>query len=54
MKIRTEFVHPPIPDRQYDWSAIDDETYDEGGKVGFGRTETEAVADLKEQLEEGS
>lgn len=54
MKIRTEFVHPPIPDRQYDWSAIDDETYDEGGKVGFGRTEAEAVADLKEQLEEGS
>ena len=53
MKIRTEFVYPPIPIRTFDWSAIDDDTYDgPGSPMGTGRTEQEAVADLLEQIEE--
>jgi len=28
MKITTEYVYPPIPCRQYDWSAVDSDTYD--------------------------
>lgn len=59
MKIVTEFVYPPIPMRQFDWSAIDADTYDgaddAGGKarcIGRGATEAEAIADLMEQLEE--
>jgi hypothetical protein len=53
MKIRTEHVFPPIPVRQFDWSAVDDDTYDgHGSPIGYGRTEQEAVADLLEQMEE--
>lgn len=56
MKIRTEFVDPPIPDRRFDWSAVDDDTYDGAPDshcpIGRGRTESEAIADLLEQLEE--
>lgn len=58
MKIRTEFVYPPIPVRNFDWSAIDDDTYDGAedsstrGQIGYGRTEAEAIADLKAILEE--
>lgn len=58
MKIRTEFVYPPIPVRDFDWSAIDDDTYDGAedsgtrGQIGYGRTEAEAIADLKAILEE--
>lgn len=51
MKIRTEFVHPPIPNRSFDWSAIDDDTYDgPGSRIGFGATEQQAVSDLLEQF----
>jgi hypothetical protein len=53
MKIRTEFVYPPIPIRDFDWSAVDDDTYDgEGCPIGYGRTEEAAIADLKQQIEE--
>lgn len=48
-EIKTTFVYPPIPLRQYDWEAHfdDDEPNDNGRmKVGFGRTETEAINDL--------
>jgi hypothetical protein len=34
---------PPIPDRSYDWSAIDYETYDGTGYVAHGATEAAAV-----------
>ncbi len=55
MKIKTHFEHPPIPVRHFDWSAIDDDTYDgHGCTIGYGATEQEAVADLLEQLEAGS
>lgn len=56
MKIRTEHVFPPIPDRRFDWSAVDDDTYDGAEDshcpIGRGATEAEAIADLKEQLGE--
>jgi hypothetical protein len=57
MKIRTDFWMKPIPARQFDWSAIDDDTYDgapDAGPqaVGYGATEAEAVADLMAQLED--
>lgn len=58
MKIRTEFVYPPIPDRRFDWSAVDDDTYDGAedsstrGQIGYGATEADAIADLMEILEE--
>lgn len=56
MKIRTEFVYPPIPDRSFDWVATDDDTYDGAEDshcpIGFGATEQEAIDDLISQLED--
>lgn len=50
MKIRTEFVYPPIPDRRFDWSAIDDDTYDGAPDshcpIGYGPTEQTAIDEL--------
>lgn len=50
IKIRTENVYPPIPVRDYDWSAVDDNTYEPGCPIGWGRTEQAAIDDLIEQL----
>jgi hypothetical protein len=51
--IRTDYVYPPIPIRQFDWSAVEDNTYDgEGSPQGTGATEEEAITDLLEQLED--
>ena len=52
MKIRTEFVHPPIPDRNSDWCAVDDDTYEPGCPIGWGRTEADAIADLMMLIED--
>jgi len=53
VKIKTNYVYPPIPIRCFDWSAIDDDTYDgEGCAIGYGATEAEAIADLLEQIED--
>ena len=52
MRIKTSFDYPPIPVRNFDWSAWDDDTYDIGAPIGRGRTEEDAIADLLEQLEE--
>jgi hypothetical protein len=49
IKVRTG--HTPTPWAKFDWSAVDD-NYDEGGTIGYGATETEAIADLIEQIEE--
>ncbi len=50
MNIRTTYVYPPIPIRQFDWSAVDNDTYDgEGCPIGTGATEQAAVMDLYEQ-----
>jgi hypothetical protein len=64
VNIKTNFDYPPIPTRNMDWSAIDDDTYDasyegedESGSVwkcspsGHGATELEAVKDLLSQLD---
>jgi hypothetical protein len=48
--IRTTFIHPPIPMRQFDWVAYYD-GQEPDGPTGWGRTEEEAIADLKEQAE---
>jgi hypothetical protein len=54
MKIVTEFVYPPIPIRQFDWSAIDGDTYDgaEDSRcpIGYGATEQAAIDDLLDQM----
>lgn len=53
INVRTNFDYPPIPVRNFDWSAVDDDTYDgEGCPIGHGATEQEAIADLLEQIEE--
>jgi hypothetical protein len=49
-KIKTRFIHPPIPIRNFDWEATRD-GYDKGDPIGFGRTEELAKADLLEQEE---
>lgn len=51
MKIITRYDPPPIPPREFDWSAVSD-NYDHGDPVGFGRTEQEARDDLLELLEQ--
>lgn len=51
MNIKTSFDYPPIPIRQFDWSAIDD-NYDLGSPIGHGATEQEAIQDLLDQIEE--
>jgi len=51
IKVKTENVYPPIPIRDYDWSAVDDNTYDgHGCPIGWGRTEQAAIDDLVEQI----
>lgn len=53
-KIRTTYEFPPIPDRRFDWSAIDDDTYDgEGCPIGYGHTEQAAIDDLLDLLTDG-
>jgi len=47
-KIITSFENPPIPIRNYDWSACR-EDYDEGDLIGTGETEQNATNDLLEQ-----
>ena len=49
VKIVTDFIYPPIPDRRFDWSAVTD-NYEGGAPIGYGRTEAEAIADLNEQI----
>lgn len=51
IKVRTENVYPPIPIRDYDWSAVDDDTYDgHGCPIGWGSTKQAAIDDLVEQI----
>ena len=45
-KIITTYVHPPIPDRRFDWCAYHDGE-EEKGNYGYGKTEAEALEDLK-------
>ncbi len=51
LKVKTSFAPPPIPMRQFDWSAYDDATYDgPRSPVGFGATEQQAIDDLLQQM----
>ena len=50
-KIITSYDYPPIPIRNYDWSAIR-EDYEPGDLVGTGRTEQDAIDDLVRQENE--
>jgi len=50
-KIKTSHDYPPIPIRNYDWSAFR-EDYDEGALIGYGKTEQEAIDDLLRQENE--
>jgi len=50
-KIITSYDYPPIPIRDYDWSAIR-EDYEPGDLIGTGRTEQDAIDDLVRQENE--
>ena len=50
LKIVTSYVYPPIPIRAFDWAAVED-GYEPGRPIGYGKTEAEAVQDLRDQLE---
>ena len=49
-KIITSYDHPPIPMRQFDWSAHY-EGHEESGPYGHGHTEQAAISDLTENYE---
>ena len=49
--IHTRYVFPPIPIRQFDWSAVTDD-YEEQSPIGYGETEQAAIADLLAELAE--
>jgi len=51
VKIRTSHDRPPIPSRDYDWSAVTDD-YEPGDPVGNGENEEAAILNLTGQLEE--
>lgn len=48
MNIKTKYWAKPIPGRDHDWEAWDDDRA-EAGPVGFGASEQEAIDDLKEK-----
>lgn len=49
MNTVTTFVNPPIPSRNFDWSAVL-EGYEGGDPIGYGRTEALAITALQESL----
>lgn len=55
-KIVTRYWAKPIPDRRFDHEAVtDDYDYAPDARpmpVGYGATEAEAIADLREQIAE--
>ena len=54
MRIVTLYTPQPIPSRDWDWTALDDDTYDgSGSPLGHGATQAEAIEDLMLQLDDG-
>lgn len=56
-KIITQYEQKPIPIREFDWSAVDDNydgAEDSGNRhqIGYGATEQEAIDDLKRLQQE--
>ena len=49
--IHLTFIHPPIPDRNYDWQATRSD-YEPDDLIGYGRTPVVALANLLEKEEE--
>lgn len=49
--IRTNFVYPPIPVRDFDWEATE-AGYEPGDLIGRGPTEQAAIEALLDQLNE--
>lgn len=47
-KIITAYIYPPIPTRCFDWSAHYEGEEDEQMDQGWGRSEVEAITDLKD------
>ena len=58
MKIRTTGPYATYSGGPFEWSAVDDDTYDGAedssnrNMVGYGRTEAEAIADLERLYQE--
>lgn len=52
IKIRTSYDFPPIPLRQFDWVAWDDNLGADCSPIGRGRTKQEALNELTEFLAE--
>ncbi len=50
IEIDTDYIHPPIPVRHFDWQAIEAD-YDLDRPIGTGATEQAAINDLLEKLE---
>jgi hypothetical protein len=53
MRIKTSHVYPPIPIRDFDWCAWDDEV-GEDSPTGYGKTEQEAIDNLFYEIEQVS
>lgn len=51
IEIDTAQMNPAVPIRRFDWVASK-ANYDLGDKLGFGKTEQDAIDDLFEQLEQ--
>jgi hypothetical protein len=49
-KVITTPIRPPIPVRDFDWSAMD-VGYEPGDPIGYGPTEQEAINNLNQQKE---
>lgn len=52
VKIYTSNTFPPIPCRQFDWAAWDDNLGADESPIGRGRTEQAAINELTEMLAE--
>lgn len=49
--IQLTHIYPPIPTRDFDWSAVTD-SYEPGMPIGYGPTPQAALNDLLEQIED--
>ena len=50
MKIQVRHDPTPLDTRSYDWRAVQ-EGYQQGDRIGWGRTKLQAIRDLLIQLE---
>ena len=52
-RIITSYICPPIPIRSFDWCAmLDGDDDNERAPRGWGVTETDAILDLRDQLQD--